>query len=110
MLTLDLLFTIAACSSLLVLWLASAAVLPWTESELEEVEAELVRLLPLHLFKVHDALDSPAANLCIDTCGGQGWTQRDRRFQRVGEFLVQEQGQGVAGGSSVGRVLLRVGR
>ena len=43
MLTLDLLFTIAACSCLLVLWLASAAVLPWTESELEEVYQQLVR-------------------------------------------------------------------
>ena len=54
MLTLDLLFTIAACSCLLVLWLASAAVLPWTESELEEVESELAALLPLHLFQVND--------------------------------------------------------
>ncbi|MEE2752285.1 MAG: hypothetical protein VX519_12705 [Myxococcota bacterium] len=34
----ELLFTVASCGALLVLLLASAAILPWTEQELDEVE------------------------------------------------------------------------
>jgi len=37
----ELLFTIASCGSLLVLLAASAAILPWTEQELDEVEHSL---------------------------------------------------------------------
>lgn len=37
----ELLFTIASCASLLVLLLASAAILPWNEQELDEVEQSL---------------------------------------------------------------------
>ena len=40
-LTMDLLFTLAAGFSLVGLWIASAAVLPWTEAELDEVDADL---------------------------------------------------------------------
>jgi hypothetical protein len=40
----ELLFTAAACASLVILFLASAAVLPWSESELEEVEQGVLRL------------------------------------------------------------------
>ena len=34
----ELLFTVAASTSLVVLFLGAAAVLPWTEQELDEVE------------------------------------------------------------------------
>ena len=39
--TIDLLFTIAASLSLLVLFVTAALVLPWTEEELDEVESAL---------------------------------------------------------------------
>ncbi|MEC7242762.1 MAG: hypothetical protein VXW32_16130 [Myxococcota bacterium] len=39
--TIDLLFTIAASLSLLVLFITAALVLPWTEEELDEVESAL---------------------------------------------------------------------
>ena len=39
--TIDLLFTIAASLSLLVLFVTAALVLPWTDEELDEVEAAL---------------------------------------------------------------------
>ena len=39
--TIDLLFTIAASLSLLVLFITAALVLPWTEEELDEVELAL---------------------------------------------------------------------
>ena len=39
--TIDLLFTIAASLSLLVLFVTAALVLPWTDDELDEVEAAL---------------------------------------------------------------------
>ncbi len=44
-LTVDLLFTLAACFSLLILWAASAVVLPWTEAELDEVQDDLEKLV-----------------------------------------------------------------
>ena len=44
-LTIDLLFTIAASFALVAMWIASAAILPWTESELDEVEADADRLV-----------------------------------------------------------------
>jgi len=37
----ELLFTIVSCVSLFVLLLASAAILPWTEDELDEVERSI---------------------------------------------------------------------
>lgn len=43
-LTMDLLFTITASFALVAMWFASAAILPWTESELDEVEADVDRL------------------------------------------------------------------
>ena len=39
--TIDLLFTIAASLSLLVLFVTAVLVLPWTEEELDEVESAL---------------------------------------------------------------------
>ena len=45
----ELLFTAAACASLVILFLASAAVLPWTEPELEEVEQGVLRLTEMAL-------------------------------------------------------------
>ena len=42
--TIDLLFTIAASLSLLVLFVTAALVLPWTEEELDEVEVALRHL------------------------------------------------------------------
>ncbi len=45
----ELLFTAAACASLVILFLASAAVLPWTETELEEVEQGVRRLAEIAL-------------------------------------------------------------
>ncbi|MCP4808250.1 MAG: hypothetical protein GY913_27960 [Proteobacteria bacterium] len=44
-LTMDLLFTIAASFSLVAMWVASAAILPWTEAELDEVDADANRLI-----------------------------------------------------------------
>ncbi|HJN76875.1 MAG TPA: hypothetical protein QGF58_23305 [Myxococcota bacterium] len=44
MLTMDLLFTIAASSALVGLWVATTAVLPWTDAELEEVDGDLRRI------------------------------------------------------------------
>ncbi len=41
----ELLFTITACAALLVLFMASVAVLPWTEQELDEVELSLRALV-----------------------------------------------------------------
>jgi len=43
-LTMDLLFTLAAGFSLVGLWVASAAILPWTDAELDEVDADLRRM------------------------------------------------------------------
>ena len=40
----DLLFTISASLSLLVLFVTAALVLPWTEEELDEVEVALRRI------------------------------------------------------------------
>lgn len=44
-LTMDLLFTITAGFALVAMWVASAAILPWTEAELDEVEADAGRLI-----------------------------------------------------------------
>jgi hypothetical protein len=48
LLTVDLLFTLAASFSLLILWAASAAILPWTEAELDQVQDDL-RVIAGHL-------------------------------------------------------------
>lgn len=43
-LTMDLLFTISASSSLVALWIATAVVLPWTDAEMDEVDEDLAKL------------------------------------------------------------------
>jgi hypothetical protein len=57
----ELFFTAAACASLVILFLASAAVLPWTESELEEVEQGVLRLAELAIGEsiLHAAVHPP---------------------------------------------------
>ena len=109
-LTFDLLFTIAAGASLLVLWLASAAVLPWEESELDEVEQELAALLPLELFKLDDAFDPSAGELQVQASRGQTRPQGQGALAGLAKLFVQEDGHRVPGGAAEGRVLLGIGR
>ena len=108
--TFDLLFTIAACASLLVLWLASAAVLPWHQEELDEVEQDLGQLLPLQLLQVHDADDRSGREGQIQTGRGPFGPQRDGALPSFAQLLVQEHGHRVPRRPPVGRVLLGVGR
>lgn len=109
-LTFDLLFTIAAGASLLVLWLASAAVLPWEESELDQVEQELAGLLPLELFKLDDAFDPSAGELQVQASRSQARTKRQGALASVTQLFVQEDGHRVPRRAAVGRVLLGIGR
>lgn len=45
--TVDLLLTVWACACLVGLWMAAAAVLPWTSEEFEELDASLAELREL---------------------------------------------------------------
>jgi len=63
--TSDLIFTVAASLSLIVLFVSPALVLPWTEDELDEVETAFRTLLARpqsaspSTTSVHSALSSP---------------------------------------------------
>ena len=70
----DLLFTIAASLSLLVLFLTAAFVLPWTEEELDEVEVALRHLVGQRtaLTASGESVPSPLPGASVSRAGRSG--------------------------------------